>query len=534
MFRILLVLCLISAGIIQITILVLPAVPLGIPGEWTWDRHDFVFPSWEAVVQFIPAVFGAVLLGFVVYVGERRLFRFRLSSIGDAERQWRGPRETILLLILLAFASWCWMRTCERCTPAPYRSIRPLWVLYDPSSSGYFFEAVFGMASVEEFLRGYEERMQEGDVLHVGTHPPGLFLLSRGLVELVRRWPAVAAPARLVTLRDDIRAFRTLEADVALQRPLTDDELGALMILSVLTAGAAALTVIPLFAAVRCLFDPVVAWRTAALWATVPCVIVFWPKSDVLFTLTSMTVLSLMVLADLPHHGPVRKMVLAAVSGMVLWVGLLLSLAHLAVLALIAALTGIRMLRGLSGSQQRLQRLGKPLMPFLVMAGTVMLLTWAFSEHLGCSLPDVWRLNLQNHARFYEHFHRTVHLWRAVNLPELGLALGLPLALLAVIGMFRLHRADGVLPQQPCPAEVCVAVAATVAILWLSGRNSGEAARLWCFLTPWLLIPAACVLREEQIRDGQSEDAFVWKTAMTVQAAVCVLTVGLVSGFAFS
>jgi len=74
----------------------------------------------------------------------------------------------------------------------------------------------------------------------------------------------------------------------------------------------------------------------------------------------------------------------------------------------------------------------------------------------------------------------------------------------------------------------------TVAALWLSGRNSGEAARLWCFLTPWLLVLAAHIFRSEKRSDGLVNSAKIWKTLLFMQIIVCALTAARVSGFTFS
>jgi hypothetical protein len=77
--------------------------------------------------------------------------------------------------------------------------------------------------------------------------------------------------------------------------------------------------------------------------------------------------------------------------------------------------------------------------------------------------------------------------------------------------------------------------------LWLSGKNSGEVARLWIFLMPLLLwLPVLMVSRSEQEHQAkpvegeqhpksQVEEG-LWLTA---QIIACVLTVWRVSGFDF-
>ena len=76
-------------------------------------------------------------------------------------------------------------------------------------------------------------------------------------------------------------------------------------------------------------------------------------------------------------------------------------------------------------------------------------------------------------------------------------------------------------------------------LLWLSGKNSGEAARLWCPLLPILLAVAAGGLANpvessdaaSSVEESNSERR--WLILLSCQAAVCVPTVIRVSGFHF-
>ena len=59
----------------------------------------------------------------------------------------------------------------------------------------------------------------------------------------------------------------------------------------------------------------------------------------------------------------------------------------------------------------------------------------------------------------------------------------------------------------------------------VSAKNQGEAARLWCFMTPWLLIAAGHAI--SQFEDRQ----FGW--LLTLQTISAIITVGIVNGFSF-
>lgn len=531
---------LIVAAIIQTAIVIIPVIPLGISGEWEWSRHALLGPPLSLLSQFAPSIVGFSVLLFVARLGDARLHRHHMRCVGDQPRQRRGPARAITALLLLALvtASWIWLLTAQRCTPAPHRNLKSLWVLYDPSASGYFHEAVFEMESVGAFLSGYPERMAEGEVYHVGTHPPGLFLLSRVMVDLCRSSPGTATRLQKLLPRMDLQAFRSLETSARLNRPLSEPELTALGLLSELTSLAAALTVVPLYFLTRRCFTALIAWRTACLWPTIPCLAVFLPKSDVLFTLTSMSALALVVLAMASAERMRWRFIMAATGGFILWCGLMMSLAHLPVLVLLTVVCGIRLyhLRPADHADaDTSKRQMKECVQVLAMTvGTILAATVLFSLAARCNMFSVWRMNLNNHAAFYDQHTRTAWKWLLVNPLELGMALGLPLAVATVFGfrrsVQRLRQTSG--PNSGTLAtDVILAVAVTIGLLWLSCRNSGEAARLWCFMTPWLTLPAAFILRAEVRSDRVKNNALAWHTLLILQMLVSMITTGRVNGF---
>ena len=98
------------------------------------------------------------------------------------------------------------------------------------------------------------------------------------------------------------------------------------------------------------------------------------------------------------------------------------------------------------------------------------------------NLLRVWSWNYRNHAGFYEHYTRTYWKWLLVNPIELAFALAAPLVLAAVLGIaFRELRAGW--RRRAAGPYWCLT--AVWVLLWLSGKNMGEAARLWLILMPW-------------------------------------------------
>jgi hypothetical protein len=115
------------------------------------------------------------------------------------------------------------------------------------------------------------------------------------------------------------------------------------------------------------------------------------------------------------------------------------------------------------------------------------------------NLPVVWMQNIHNHAAFYDRFPRTYWKWLLVNPIEFAIAAGIPLFVLALWAVFsemqRRLIARG-LPDvvSAGPGVIIGHVGSwllTIGLLWLSGKNSGEVARLWIFLMPFLIWIAA-------------------------------------------
>src|SRR5207253_327112 len=119
-----------------------------------------------------------------------------------------------------------------------------------------------------------------------------------------------------------------------------------------------------------------------------------------------------------------------------------------------------------------------------------------------------------NHAGFYSHFPRTHWKWLLVNPVELTVAAGVPLTVLAIwsiVGQWR--RAD--VRQTGHIWAWLVALG----LLWLSGKNMGEAARLWIFLMPFLVWSAGPLFELPFSREPQP-------TAMFPVGELCISSAG--------
>lgn len=511
-----------SAAVVSMSatavILLTPALPLGIPGEWTWQRH--VLPNLpllgggslaEWAERLLPAFLAGLLLFAVWFYGERIVDR------------WRGrPAAITACYVLLLCTGWLWLQAVQSSTPLTHRNLKPLWVLYDPGASGYFFEAAHRIDDVHSFLKSYEDRMAEGEVLHVGTHPPGLFLLSLGSIEACEQSPSLRELVFWCGSSEQREAFRLLEERAFLARPLSDAELAGLQLMSLLTTASAVGVIVPLSVIGWCMFGRILTWRLCCLWLTVPAIAVFLPKSDVLFALTTTSVLALFLCAQ---RSTIRlRIALAVLAGVASWLGLLLSLAHLPMLVSLCLYAGLTWFLDRRDFRKAIQSLA-------VLLTTIVLLTLVWNQSTGCNLRNVWSWNLFNHDRFYSQFTRTAWKWLLVNPIELSLAAGLPIALVAARGvMASLYRWNASSdPAERRQVALCLALAGTWLLLLLSGKNQGEAARLWCFLMPWVLLCATNVFDQDDAAASRSD----FRRLLICQLLVAVLTVGTVSGFSF-
>lgn len=154
------------------------------------------------------------------------------------------------------------------------------------------------------------------------------------------------------------------------------------------------------------------------------------------------------------------------------------------------------------------------------------------------NLLSIWSWNLSNHALFYDHNVRTWWKWLLVNPIELTLAVGVPIIALVKAGSWRLLREPRRLLASPV-----VPITVVLTLLWLSGKNMGEAARLWILLMPWLAASTANAFGTPALPGmdaATSEPAALldgrrfWFTLLCLQVVVAGLTTLRVDGFHFT
>lgn len=496
----------------------LTEIPLGVPGEWTWARHD-VTPDLIANL-LLAVVIGGGYLWFVAG-GYRRLARPECS-------QWESFGWQIGLAVMAGV--WIWTVQGQGSTGATIG--RWPFVLYYPSSSGYFFKARFEPPRAREFLQNYEALMEEGDVLHVGTHPPGLFLFFHGLIGVIDSQPAwieginATQPPVIREAFDVIDAERRKAIDKGDRRtpPLLPADRAILWLAGLICFGLSAATVWPLYGFLRQLTDRPVSWLCAAVWPLVPAVTVFLPKSDVAFAFFAMLLGWLWLLAW--RRGSVW---LAGLAGAVWTAGILCSLAFLPVALWLALLSLFDSWPALRAGEKRAELFRA--LRTIVPAGVVSLsLLSALAWWGEIPLWKTYWLNYRNHAGFYVQSPKTYWAWLAINPCEFACAAGAPLFVAAVFGVIAVFRRNENHGRSPLTAA-CLATLIVWSWLWISGKNSGEAARLWIFLLPYLTAcSAACWIAPTETTTPRRLpwQALGW---LACQALVCFGTVQRLDGF---
>ncbi|MFO1022713.1 MAG: hypothetical protein U0903_18755 [Planctomycetales bacterium] len=434
------------------------SIPLGIPKEWVWNRLPLAGDyAWN-----LPLLLG--LAGIIATFVWQGLQRMALAGKLETATWLAG-------LVLLCF-SWLWMT--QESAPDPWRLSKGVWVLYFPGPSGYFTEAKTHAQNLPDYLAHYDQTMQQGDVLHLGTHPPGLIVGYRLLMDLTRGSPALCNLIDSTQPESFRLAFQELKRLTERDpNPVTDRDgtvlWGAYLVMQL---GAAA-TIIPLFFLLRTLCSAEISWWTVSLWIFVPALSLFLPKSDAFFPFLSTSILCCWCLAW-TKSSPFWSLL----SGLITWIGLFCSLAFLPTLFLMTLWTLFQILGTPRSEILSLvkRQFGRTVLPYLCGLVLPILACWLIWK---LPLWTVWRWNYLNHAGFYARYHRTYLSWLLLNPFELMIAAGPPLALVAVSAWSlrrgsALHRWGVILP--------CTL---TWGILWLTGKNSGEAARLWIFLIPW-------------------------------------------------
>lgn len=450
--------------IVAIVLLTATNTPLGIVGEWVWNRA--ANPPWNPLNWLLP------LLALALYLV--------IAVLGS---KWITNRHESWIVIcgpvaILSAAFWQWSLV-EFPNPGggPER-----WIpsQYFKATSGYFTVAQ-SIDDTKTFIEKYESWTKNADNFHLGTHPPGLILLHKFAIDFFEEYPAAGLEVERWAPR------RVLDGFEIVGTPLSQTERSALIATSIATWLVSLLTMIPIYGLVRLGGTKTEAWWGGLFWPAVPASVLFIPVGDALYPLLSATILWLTVASFRARIG-----ILALLAGAVLWIGMMLSLAFLVV----AAIGGVTVF-WLALWERKWWR---GIVTLLALLAGLLLPIELLYDSLGLNLIEVWRINLTKHAGFYEAMPRSYVPWLIIDLIEFATVSGPGLFLAAAIYIVaRAWRKEA-----PAVDHLLVVWLILLIFLDLSGRNRSEVARLWLFLSPLVLVGTARGL------NPRNESRFPW------------------------
>ncbi len=412
-------------------------MPLGVRPEWEWLR----IKANSDALSILLALIAILLYGLYAASG--------LASLR------RGKRSATWLVGLIPMSLM--VQVCiQEGAPQGYGLAKWAIALHSPGSSGYYTVAKEKMINLGSFLAGYADWTKSQDYLHIGTHPPGLFVVSWASLRLMEANPGLA--------RSIVTRF-PMTLDIAFQsvspiKPLPIADRASLALVGFVTLLSCALTTIPLYWLARARLSVSASWVAAALWPVVPSAMMFQPAADTAFPVLATTALALAAWSG-------RCRWLALVAGIVLAIGTQFSLAFFPV-GLIAAIV--------YASEPKVDWRRKFLLTSFTGIG-FLALTFVLWWTTQANPFTIWLANAANHSRFYVHYPRSYWAWLVENPIELAVAIGLPTTFWIVSG------------ARTGPQEAWTTIGVLI-LLTVSGKNLSEVARLWLPLMPPLLLMA--------------------------------------------
>ena len=454
-------LILICAGLtVLAAALVFAGVPAGVPGQWVMP--PVAGPSWSGLWLALGALALVLLLAGAVFA---RLETAKRHEVAAA----------LVLLVALIFGLQFGIAALGH-----VGSQEAFLALATPGTTNLYFGESGAIADPADYLRNYTRHAKEKNGWQLRTHPPGPVMFFYATRRAVAASPllknATLAFADRLTPSGlywrDIDSFKFLDAQL-------DRNAEAAAWLGVIALRlAAALSIVPLYFLARRIAGRREAFAAAALAGLVPSLLLFNVTIDQLYPLIALPAMLAAYCA-----AERRSMLLNVLCGLIVFPGMVFSVAFTLFILLIAVMQAWMMFREKHEAAEmnrtilfHVRMLECLVIP--VLAGFIIL-----SRTSGFGIMG-WLSCFRANALFNAESHRTYAAWLVANPIVFTAFLGVPAAVLFA----RRIASEGaqVLRERKIaaldPLPVCVF--GTIAALWLYGANLGEVERLWMPLMP--------------------------------------------------
>ena len=498
---------------------------IGIPSEWTWPY----FETPGKVLNARGAIALSALLILALYLCVRRGLPQKADEV-----------IAVFLCMVLTYGIIRQMGNS-----GPFGKEQPMAVAAVPWKGGYYGEAV-RVDDMTTYLDAYAETISELRVNykvrgHIADHPVGPVLFHWLVNRTLEKMPKLARKfvpedaAIAVRLHSETERLANLQDRVITTGPHAKPKylIGPPDVLVPLSAGAFAgiwasalllraafwLSLIPIYLLGRELYSKEVGLVALTLSALIPSLHLFSPYVDQAFILFG-------AYAFYAWHraARTRSWPWAAVSGAILFLGLLWSLSLLLMVAVLGVGTLLMVWREFAAGEGGInwRGWGRVALGGFGAFGVLSLLPMLLFDY---DTWSVWKICLSQHATFSETFNRTCLPWLLFNPVEFLLFTGVAISTLMLVAAVTDLRGWWRERRRAALSLLPWTILAVLAAANLSGKNLGEVGRLWMFLMPFAALSAAPVLVRLDRRRGYLVACVVAVTAAQLIAFRLTLNV---------
>ncbi|MBV9868406.1 MAG: hypothetical protein JO316_23880 [Abitibacteriaceae bacterium] len=444
------------------------AVPFGLPQVWTWRYIPLGAPL-RVIFPLVP--FAALVL--VVW----KLLPGLLTATPTSQSEWRA------LLSLWAATS---ALSCGVALMHPSGWMQLASLIINPASNSYFSTAITH-PNLVGLLDHYEQKMG-GFVSHAQTQSAGPIVLSGALHKTLGALPGTQDVAdTLFALSPGVNSeFIAHNAAQWWQVPVSAKDVSLALLIAFIFIVIGSLAVVPIYFLGKWLCDSTVGAYAAVGFALLPGFHCFTPSVDQMYPLITGVALCLVVIAA---RSPQRAWVWMGIVGVWLAGAIFMNLG----LATLVPLCIVLWLFCGSRSTVPLDLRQKIIPPLILIVAVPLslLLLWVvfhFNVLAVYRTSDILRNQLYYNNRSY--------LWSLPgNLGDFFSFCGVPVTLLFCSHLWHTLRSgkqgDNVANSHLGAKPLLWSFLVVLLLLDLSGKTRGEVARMWLFMTPCVLIPAA-------------------------------------------